>query len=402
MRSSLAVALAAALMLSVHPALVQASGEDVNVHALRFFLDPDLVGDMSAQDLKSNIAQYAEDINLIFAKQTNRRLAFDPDTGISLTQTQPHTGFAGTLPEEGYELWVHAALTDNITYGTYGGHASMDVSGAGVAAGLKWDAVHDPSTLAGEPRGTEQYWRQIDHIVHELAHVFGAGLGEYYGLAQVDDTTGVGPVVNIRKTASDPYWGRHQDYFTDPLMNNIYNLALVGSPRTLDELRDTVALADVTVQAVDRGARQTDSRLATLPDLSAVRVEVLDDHTGLPIPDADVRVWNVRSCQPYVSEELVVLDAGPPGEFEFSWDPYPHIGVFSNYSHLKLIKVFADGHEPQAMWVSLYDAVQEKLALGNDQMVLTLHMAPEPATLLMLSIGVPLALRRRRRTRKTA
>jgi len=418
------VSLVVAILVWSLPALAQGPDQSLNVHNLKFFLDPALVEGMDADQLTSNITQYAEDLNFIFAKQTNRRFAFDPSSGVTLANTPPHTGYAGTLPEEGYELWVHASLTDKPTYGTYGGHASFDISGAGVAAGLKWDAVHNPSVLADGSEDLRQYWRQIDHVVHEFEHVFGAGLGEYYGLARVDDTRGVEPVVNIRKTATDPFWSRRQDYFADPLLNNIYGLDLVGSPTTLAELRDTVRFADVTVNVVNLGPRQLASRLATLPDLSAVKVEILDDHTGLPISDAGVEVWNVRSASPYVSEEVLVTPSDSLGEFEFSWGPYPHISVFSNYSHLKLIEAHAEGYEAEALWVSIYDAMQEKLGYGHDEMVLTLRLVPdplaadlpalsmvggfepppvgvpEPSTLLMLSLAGAGVLRRRRRPKR--
>ncbi len=82
----------------------------------------------------------------------------------------------------------------------------FDESGAGVAAGLKWDAIHDPSLISGNQQDVAQYWRQIDHIVHEFEHVYGAGLGEYYNLAHVDDTTGVAPISNIRLDATVRVW----------------------------------------------------------------------------------------------------------------------------------------------------------------------------------------------------
>ncbi len=354
--------------------------ESLNSHVLRFFLDPNLVGGMSTPELKSNISQYAVEINDLFAKQTTRRMIFDPNSGITITPTQPHTNSAGVLPEEGYELWVHAVLTDNPTYGTYGGNMGFDISGAGVAGGLRWDAIHNPSALVDASEELQQYWRQIDHIVHEFEHVFGAGSGEYYGLAYVDDATGIEPVADIDKEPTNSFWRLRQDYFTDPLLNNIWNNWLVGSPTSLADLRDTVMFADVTVAIGDRGPRQSASSIATLPDLSQVKVQVRDARTKELIANSTTRVWNVRSFSPYYSEELSVTATAPPGEFWFDWPPYPSISVFSNYRHLKLIKAFANDYISETVWISLYDAVEQKMIYGSDEMIIPVYLMPQDGT----------------------
>ena len=65
---------------------------------------------------------------------------------------------------------------------------SVDRSGAGVAAGLFWDAVHDRVVLSTAPAGTrelKEYWKQLHNLVHELQHIFGGGYGEYYGLKKL-------------------------------------------------------------------------------------------------------------------------------------------------------------------------------------------------------------------------
>ena len=395
----LAVAMLAAAS-AASPAFGQCSDLDVKFHNLRFFLDPALVGVMPMDELKSDMTKYAEEINAVFAKQTTRRFAFDPDTGITITSTKPQTDWAGALPEAGYELWVHAVLSDNPAYGTYGGYAGIDVSGAGVAAGLKWDAIHDPEALADGSRDLEQYWRQIDHVVHEFEHVFGAGQGEYYNLACVKAAPAAAPAAEIQKTPTDLFWGAREDYFGDPLLNNVYGLDLVGSPTSLEDLRNAVRFADVTVAVVDRGPRNASSQIATLPDLSAVLVQVLDGAAGLPIDGAAVRVWNAGSFPPYETEELDVAPTDQEGAFTFRWAPYPSVAVFGNYDQLKLIQVSAPGYEDQTTWVSIYDAVYERLIDGRDEMVVPIYMVPEPATLSVLALVAPLVLLRRRASRR--
>ena len=39
----------------------------------------------------------------------------------------------------------------------------------------------------------------VTYLLHEFAHVYGAGVGEYYNLYQVRDTTGEQPLLNIDK-----------------------------------------------------------------------------------------------------------------------------------------------------------------------------------------------------------
>lgn len=354
-----------------------ASGKG-EVHRLRFFLDQNLVGELAKEELGARLSQYANDLNTVFGKQTIRQFSFDPASDITITSTQPHTGFyIGTVPETGYEIWIYAVLTDNPTQGTYGGMMSIDESGAGVAADLKWDKIYNPSMLTDGSEGLMQYWRQIDHITHELEHVFGVGSGEFYSLSTVDDMTGVDPLQNIRKDAVDPYWSLRRNYFGDPLLNNIWNLDLVGSPTSREDLFNTVSFADVTVSVVNIGPRTIDSTMATLPDLSETKVEVLDRETALPLPGSSVTVWNVRSFPPYYNEVIAEGLTDSTGRFAFIWTPYPHVSVFSNYAHLKLIKVYAEGYKPVVKWVSIYDCQEEKLVHGMDQMIIQVELATE-------------------------
>jgi hypothetical protein len=347
-------------------------------HRIMFFLGPGLAGELAEDELGRRLSQYVEDLNVIFGKQTNRHFGFDPETDITITSIPPPMGYyVGRLPEKGYEIWIHAVLTDNPAYGSNGGGAYFGRNGAGVACKLKWDAVHDPSRLIDGSEELEQYWRQIDHITHEIEHIFGAGIGEYYRLSVVGDTTGYEPIKNIRKRASDPYWSKHQDYFADPLFNNIWNSDLVGNPTSREDLLDRVSFADVTVGVVNRGPRNADSMLATLPDLTCAKVKVIDKQSGLPLPNVLVMVWNVNSISPYSNEVIAQGSTDVSGELEFSWAPYLGTGVFGNDFHFKLIKSYLEGYEPEAKWVSIYDCQEEKVVHGMDQMVIQVALSEE-------------------------
>ena len=82
------------------------------------------------------------------------------------------------------------------------------------------------------------------------------------------------------------------------------------------------------------------------------------------------------------------------GQWQFSWPDYS--SSFGNTSHLAFIEASADGYEEAATWVTLYDARFEKLVNGNDQMVVTVTMVPEPATLSALGACLPVFRRKRR------
>ena len=366
-------------LISVLLIVVQVRADDLQMHDLRFFLDPNLVAGMDVDELKSNMTQYAEDVNSIFARQTIRRMAFDPNTGITITDTKPYSdGWYSPSPEQGYELWVHAVLTD-VPGISYGGHSRTDMSGAGVAWGLKWDRIYNPSELIDGSRELEEYWFQIHAIVHELQHVFGAGLSEYYNLCMVGDTTGVEPIVDIELRPPDAYWSKRRDYFPDPLLLFAYEEPLLGSPTTLQELRNAVEFAEVTVAVVNRGPRNWDSMLSTLPDLSAVKVQALDARTGVPISGATVRAWNVNGIS-YENQEIPVEASATAGTHEFYWDSW---NAFNTSGHLKLIKVFAPDYKAEAVWFSVFDAVEEKMVHGRNELAIPVYLMPAAGTYLI-------------------
>jgi hypothetical protein len=85
-------------------------------------------------------------MNTILAKNTNRRLVFNPETDIILINTQPHTNQAvPPLPVENFEIWAYAVPANSTV--SYGGYAGIDVSGAGVLA----LAMQHPGALIRAP-----------------------------------------------------------------------------------------------------------------------------------------------------------------------------------------------------------------------------------------------------------
>jgi len=344
--------------------------QEIDDHDFIFFLHPALTEGMPIATVGQRLSQYVDDLNTIFSKQTLHRFNFDPGQHIVFSESSPHTGYAfPPLPDHGFEIWAWVQLSDWVS--SYGGYASFDVSGAGVAAGLYWDKIYDRATLLDGSEELRQYWIQIDHLVHEIEHILGAGIGEYYNLAQVNDTTGTPPLLNISLSAeSDSFWDNHQDYWGDPLLRLIWNWDAVGSPTAWEDLINETNFAPVTAAAINHPCRMGNSCYdETIPDLTRTQIRIYDNADGEPLLNATVKIWKVKSVGQYDSEIIAEGVTDNNGEFEFSWD-----AAFNNFDYLALIKASIATYYPNAVWISIFDAQEQKLVLGREQMVVELPL----------------------------
>jgi len=194
-------------------------------------------------------------MNIILAKNTDRYLAFDPTTGIILTNTQPHSNNSALpLPADGFEIWAYAVTSPFPV--SYGGYMGIDTSGAGVLAGLKWTKLYDPDKL--NPDEVADYWTQINNMLHELAHVFGAGIGEYYNLSFIRDTTNVSPFLDINiLDPEDAFWKDKPDFMTDPLLQNPVRTAGSASFSSRESLLAFVQYSRLTAAIINGDYRNS-------------------------------------------------------------------------------------------------------------------------------------------------
>jgi len=292
-------------------------------------------------------------MNTILAKNTNRRLLFDPETGIILTDTQPHTNSASLpLPVEGFEIWAHAVLSP-YPY-SYDGYGGLDSSGAGVLAGLKWRKIYDPDEITGAE--LQDYWVQINNMLHELAHIYKAGIGEYYKLTTIQDTTGVPPWLDIDLlNPDDSFWSDKPDFRPDPLLRNAIQDGIYDHRALLDYVK----YSDLTATIMSGDYR---NGMPTV-DLQNITISVTND-SGEPLSDANIKIWSVIGKSPYPTELLVDAMTDVDGQVSFAWGgaSNPH----NNYDFLRLIKVYKEGFTASAKYVSIYDADIEKLIKNND------------------------------------
>ena len=352
---------------SAIPAPAHAGAADqspTSEHHFKFYLQPDLVPDLKFA--RAVLPLYIADMNAILTKNTNRRLLFDPETDIILTDIKPHSDSSlSPLPVDRFEIWAHAVPTRYAI--SHGGYAGLDTSGAGVLAGLKWTRIYNPAQLASTE--LTDYWTQINNMLHELAHVFGAGIGEYYNLAVVRDTTGSSPRLDINLLdPADSFWSTKPDFMADPLLLNPIqrnNASLTSR----EALTNFVQFSALTATVMNGDFRNS----SPMVDLSNIILRVVDAKGNL-LENADVKVWSVAG-NTYQSQLMVDGTTDANGEIAFAWDgaANPH----NSYDFLRLIKVYRNGYLPSAKYVSIFDADIEKLVLNKDQLHIQVILEPE-------------------------
>jgi hypothetical protein len=345
------------------PALAQESLSPIH-HRFRIFLHPALAQGIERPRLERLLGYYVEDLNTIFAKNTRRRFDFDPATDLVVTDSPPSIGYyPGDVPEENYDVWAIV----NPDSSSHDGYMSYALDGAGVAAGLYWDAVHDRTLLSNAPpsdRNLVNYWQQIHNVAHEFGHVFGAAIGEYYSLRNVPDLTGEAPVQDLEyygySGRYSPFWLEHVDYWSDPM--------LMWTPRLAwgDQI-GAVRFAEVTAAMIDSGYRRAYPISRYVPDLSLVSVNV-QTGTGQPIPETLVKVWKVMAHSPYSAQLIYSGTSGSDGSVRFSWNAGP-----DNEDNLILLKAWPRSLPALVKWVSFYDAQEARMVFGRTNLIIPLH-----------------------------
>ena len=341
---------------------------DTKTHVFKVYIDPSLVTDM--QFAKTVLPKYVQDMNTILAKNTNRELLFDPETGIIPTVIQPHTGSAGVLPTSGFEVWSHVSPTTAEYPYSNGGYMSFDTSGAAALAGLKWQSLYDPDTLtAGTPQ-MRDYWIQINNMLHEFGHVFGAAIGEYYNLSNIADNTGEAPVQAISlQNPTDPFWSRHTDFHYDPMLANIYDQTRVGSPDSRNQMLSLVKYSNLTAAIMSGDYRQGPTTNHPMIDFDDIDVKLVD-RNGTPVSGATVKIWDIRGAQNNPASLITSGLSSEAGTFSFDWGGSPH----SNYGFLRLIKAYAPGMPSKAYHLSVFDTDEAAVIRGVEDFELTLQL----------------------------
>ena len=316
-------------------------------------------------------------MNAVLMKNTIRRLAFDVNSGL-IPIVPPHVGYfgGGMLPTEGFEIYAYIQVAKKDGYNSFGGYASFDQSGAGVLDGLYWKQIYDIGDISGET--LEDYTLQIGHMLHELAHIFGAGYGEYYNFAVVNDWTGVTPNLSSKLALypDDPYWNHNKkEYLADPLLGgaNIFRFVLpLGEFRLRAEVIGVIRYSALTAAVMNGPYRGRE--LETLPDLSRIGVRILNEQRR-PISSAMVWIWNVDKAHGSESTLEWKTISDRRGMAYFPW-----LGgnPFNNITGMKMIKIFRSNLEPTGRLISVFDLQEAKLLRGEDHALFVLPVTLVP------------------------
>lgn len=190
---------------------------------IKFFIDPDLVTDLSYT--KKVLVKYVRDLNIIYSKTTNRNFIFDPEKDINISNFSFSSILSNSctydcnFPSDNFEIWAFFKKGDPNSYPLPTG-AGL-INGKGIIGEFKCNELYDPDNLTTSSEDNlwwhssmYEYEHQLFTMTHELAHVYGVAIGEYYSMSHVDDTTGIEPITNInleQNKENDPYWGDKQN-----------------------------------------------------------------------------------------------------------------------------------------------------------------------------------------------
>lgn len=305
------------LLLSLLLFVLPVRSETVDVV---YFIDNRL----NTENVVAKLDNYTAILNYILSKNTNKQFR---NAGVYLKSGRFWSEGVTSLPRYNYQVWVDLDYTDYPF--THNGYLSWDQSGAAVLADIKCPTIYDPFNTSN----IRDFWQQITTILHEYAHVFGGGIGEYYSLINVPDRTGVFPTHNLSMyNTLDTYWGNKYDFIYDPLTWNVYGKSVVGSPTTLFGVLVNTRYSNLTAAQINFNYRYP------FVNPAAASKFVININKV-----ANIKVWSVDQ---YSSNLLVDIDSNT---LTYTWGD-----TLFGSELLKLIKI-TDGAITRSLYISLFD-----------------------------------------------
>lgn len=316
---------------------------------LRFFVEPVLSAGKTKEQVGLLLSKYVEDINGLYAKNTDRRFVFDKDKDWQDPTMSVYGSYDASwciTPSFHDEYWIvlkksSSAPRTALFFGCVPGTNAQMMS---IPMNEIWDRddwMQYPSSI------NNPYNFALQSMVHELGHAHGLGMTEYYNSLKVKDDTSASPLMNLDFAwAGDPYWSVRSLILRDPMVGIVDTMrfsTMQFSPFSAESINrevhgDFAAQCPGEIPFVCNGIRNSHE----------VRISVVSDANSLPLSGCTASVFDEAS-QPV---STLTLDANGMGVF--LWDARD---PGNEGSGMRLIKVQCEEYESGAQWLSEYDVL---------------------------------------------
>jgi len=269
---------------------------DPQIHKVNFNIKDSLFTRYSPLELESRLKKYVRELNKVF-RYTNRIFLLGKITNTWFLTRPPFGEFTNKL---NYDYWID--IVSNITI-SGAGYATLDKDGSSVCFGCQWRDIYDVDALIEDTNSGSSYddfWqRQFRTLPHEFLHSAGF-ISDVYMNATVEDITGVQPFVSVDSwNEKDPFWSRHKDWITDPMLRGL-ELSLLNT------------------RLLEGNYRNDGKYLPPLPSLQNIKWKILTKD-GAPVTNATIYAWRALKSNNR-ADVTQCVDTTTNTNGEFIWD----------------------------------------------------------------------------------
>jgi hypothetical protein len=299
-------------------------------------------------DINQRLQRYVDDINVIYARgtvlqftlgQIHRRDAPSP-TVSSLTKV-PLVG--------AYTVAVFVDANIGSVGSSYGGAAGWQVPGREgqnelSSIGMHWKNIWSNADLQDSNNRDDYLRRQVITIVHEIGHLMGLGLSEYYSLNALDQS-GVAPLEDLVITPPSPFWSDRTLVSRDPMRSSCAFDDCEFSP-----LSKHIINRSASGYYDTRGCNRGYYDACTSVGAHTMTVKVVNAN-GTALPGCAVQAYIAGRIRPAAPESL---------RFQGTTDAaglvaFPSQLAHGSNSNLYLLKAQCPNRGQQSKWISLFD-----------------------------------------------
>ncbi|HWI41627.1 MAG TPA: Ig-like domain-containing protein, partial [Verrucomicrobiae bacterium] len=301
------------------------------------------------------------DLNAIFGKNTERQFSFDPATGVEF-YTTPYGGGLCYPVTQNHDYLVQITKTAlEFSNGGNGGCNFSEATDSLVAFNLNWTRIYsrreiEHNNLKSLVNHNDYYVNQLGTMAHELGHLHGLGVGEYYSLGGIADQSGALPLISTSTVdPSDIYWGTRGLVLRDPMFS-MYTDARTTDAFTFSPLSATL------INKVSRGETNEATcgnpylgpincfDISRLDPEKRVTVQVLDKDSRQPLTDCRVSAFRRYA----VNDSYLIADSPVDLDGRATFSLANDIWHWS-MGNVAFFKTSCPGHSPAGDLLSTFD-----------------------------------------------